>query len=78
MRLTLRVQPGARRSALLGTYGERLKVAVQAPPVDGRANAALLQYLGSCLGLRPGALHLVAGASSRDKSLLIDCDQSQS
>jgi len=38
----LHVQPGARRSALLGQYGEALKVAVQAPPTDGRANEALL------------------------------------
>jgi len=77
VRLALRVQPGARRCALVGTHGERLKVAVQAPPVDGRANEALLQYLGACLGLRPAALRLVAGAGSRDKSVLIDCDPSQ-
>jgi uncharacterized protein (TIGR00251 family) len=77
VRLVLHVQPGARRSALRGVYGERLKVAVQAPAVDGRANEALLHYLGSCLGLRTDALHLVAGASSRDKAVLIDCDPSQ-
>ncbi len=58
VRLMLHVQPGARRSALLGQYGERLKVAVQAPPTDGRANEALLSYLAACLDLRPGALRL--------------------
>jgi uncharacterized protein (TIGR00251 family) len=70
----LHVQPGARRSSLLGQYGERLKVAVQAPPIGGRANEALLSYLAACLDLRPGALRLVAGSSSRDKSVLIECD----
>jgi uncharacterized protein len=76
VRLALRVQPGARRCALVGEYGERLKIAVQAPPSDGRANEALLDYLASCLNLRRGALRVVAGAASRDKSVLVDCDPS--
>jgi len=77
VRLALRVQPGARRCALIGPHGERLKVAVQTPPVDGRANEALLRYLAQCLDLRAGSLRLVAGASSRDKAVLIECDPSQ-
>jgi uncharacterized protein (TIGR00251 family) len=77
VRLALRVQPGARRCALVGEYGERLKVAVQAPPSDGRANEALLGYLAARLDLRPGALRLVAGVASRDKSVLVDCDPAQ-
>lgn len=71
------MQPGARRSALVGSYGDRLKVAVQAPPADGRANEALLRYLAQCLDLRASALRLVAGTSSRDKSVLIECDPDQ-
>jgi hypothetical protein len=77
VRLALRLQPGARRCALIGEHGARLKVAVQAPPVDGRANEALLRFLGACLDLRPSALHLATGAGSRDKSVLIDCDPTQ-
>jgi len=77
VRLALRVQPGARRCELVGPYGERLKVAVQAPPTGGRANEALLAYMAHCLDRRPGALRLVAGAASRDKSLLIECDPSE-
>jgi uncharacterized protein (TIGR00251 family) len=77
VRLALRVQPGARRCALVGEYGARLKIAVQAPPADGRANEALLAYLAACLDVRPGALRLVAGIASRDKSVLIDCNPSE-
>jgi hypothetical protein len=77
VRLALRVQPGARHSAVLGPYGERLKVAVQAPPSDGRANEALLSYLAACLDLRAGALRLASGLASRDKSVLICCDAAQ-
>jgi len=76
VRLALRVQPGARRYALVGEHGQRLKVAVQAPPADGRANEALLAYLAACLDLRPSALRLAAGTHSRDKSVVIDCDPS--
>ncbi|HWY72293.1 MAG TPA: DUF167 domain-containing protein [Burkholderiaceae bacterium] len=77
VRLALRVQPGARRCELVGEYAGRLKVAVQAPPIDGRANEALLGYLANCLDLRPGALRLIAGAASRDKSVLIECAPSE-
>src|SRR5258708_20463436 len=75
--LALRVQPGARRSALIGQYGARLKVAVQAAPVDGKANEALLRYLGSCLDLRPAVMHLVAGPGSPDHPVLIDSHPSR-
>jgi uncharacterized protein (TIGR00251 family) len=77
VQLSLRVQPGARRSALLGPYGDRLKIAVQAPPADGRANEALLRYLAQCLDVRAASLRLVAGAGSRDKSVRIECDPDQ-
>jgi uncharacterized protein len=77
VRLALRVQPGARRSALIAQHGERPRVAVQAPPVEGRANEALLRYLAQRLDLRTGSLRLVAGANSRDKSVLIECDPSR-
>ena len=74
VQLFLRVQPGARRCALVGLHGERLKVAVQAPPLDGRANDALLDYLGDCLRLRRADLSVEAGATSRDKRIGIRCD----
>jgi uncharacterized protein (TIGR00251 family) len=77
VRLALRVQPGARRCRLIGNYGDRLKVAVQAPPTDGRANEALLDYLAACLQMRRAALQLVAGTTSRDKSVLLECDCSE-
>jgi uncharacterized protein (TIGR00251 family) len=74
VQLFLRVQPGARRSAVVGVYGERLKVAVQAPPLDGRANEELLRYLALSLQLRAGDLQVEAGSTSRDKRIGIRCD----
>ena len=75
--LALHVQPGARRTAVVGEHGERLKIALQAPPVDGRANEALLRFLGEKLGVRQAALRLTAGAASRDKSVAVECDPSR-
>jgi uncharacterized protein (TIGR00251 family) len=77
LRLRLHVQPGARRSAVVGVHGERLKIALQAPPVEGRANAALLRLLGGVLDLRADALQIAAGASGRDKTVLVRCAPQQ-
>ena len=63
--LLLHVQPGARRTALAGIQGGRLKIALRAPPVDGKANAALLHYLADTLQLRRTAVSLSAGPASR-------------
>ena len=71
MRLALRVRPGARRSEWLGPQGDRLKVAVRAPPVDGKANKELLRWLAKALGVSRSDLELVAGTSSRDKTVAV-------
>ncbi len=69
--LSLRVQPGAKRTAAAGPYGDRLKIALHAPPVDGKANAELLRFLGDALHLRARQLALAAGAASRDKQVRV-------
>jgi len=65
--LTVRVQPGARRSASAGGWNGVLKLAVAAPPEDGRANAAAAALLAELFGLRPSGVELVRGHSSRSK-----------
>jgi hypothetical protein len=66
------LQPGARRTAAAGLHGGRLKVAVAAPPLDGRANEALARWIAGQLDLPPSRVRLVAGARSRDKTLRVD------
>lgn len=65
--LRVRAQPGAARTAIRGEYGDTLKIAVAAPPADGRANAALIAFLAKVFGLPRSAVTLVAGVGSRDK-----------
>jgi uncharacterized protein (TIGR00251 family) len=69
--LPIRAQPGARKTALIGEHGGALKLAVTAPPEDGRANAALVDLVRELLGLKRSQVELIGGATSRNKSILI-------
>jgi len=74
MRVAVRVRPGASRTRVGGGYGddERLVVAVGARAVDGKATSATLDAVAAALGVRPRAVTLVSGATSRDKVLDVD------
>lgn len=63
----LRVQPRSRVARLDGVQGDRLRLRVPAPPVDGAANASCLDFLATTLGIRRAQIRLQAGATSRDK-----------
>jgi uncharacterized protein YggU (UPF0235/DUF167 family) len=71
LRVSVRAQPGAARTRVGGRHGDAeppvLVVRVSAPPVDGRANEAVRAALADAFGLRPSAVTLVSGASSRSK-----------
>jgi uncharacterized protein len=69
--LRVRAAPGARATEVAGLHAGALRVRVAAPPVEGKANAALLAFLAGRLGLRPRDLRLAAGASARDKLVVI-------
>jgi uncharacterized protein (TIGR00251 family) len=69
--LQVRAQPGARKAGVLGEQARALKVAVTAPPEDGRANKALVEVLREALGLKRSQVELLGGATSRDKRFLI-------
>jgi len=70
--LEIRVQPKASRNDWHLEADGRLRVALMAPPVDGKANAALLAYLAKVLAVRKGALRLEQGEKSRDKTIRIE------
>ena len=72
--LTLRVQPGARTTAVVGALGDALKVRVSAPANDGKANAALTRYLAKALGVPNGAVTVIRGEHSRTKVVRIAVD----
>jgi hypothetical protein len=69
--LPVRAQPGARRTGVQGEQNGALKVAVTAPPEDGRANQALIEVLRDVLRLKRSQVELLSGLTSRDKRFLI-------
>ena len=63
----VRVTPRAHKNEIVGTDGEALRVKLNAPPVEGAANAALCAFLAEALGVRKSAVTLVVGQTSRIK-----------
>ena len=74
----MRVSPGAKVSAWAGRQPDgRRKVRIAAPAIEGRANAALVEFVARSLGLPKRAVRLVRGESGRDKVLEVDLDAEQ-
>jgi hypothetical protein len=73
--LAVRAQPGAKKTAITGIYGEgpaaQLKIAVHAPPLEGRANQALIAFLAETFSVPKNAVELVTGELSRSKVFLL-------
>ncbi len=67
-RVTLRVQPGASREAVIGKVGDEWKVAITSPPIEGRANKACIAFLSKLLGKPKRDIELVRGAKSRSQT----------
>jgi hypothetical protein len=73
--LAVRAQPGAKKTTIVGEYGEgdsaQLKIAVQAPPVEGRANEALITFLAKTFSVPKRSIELASGELSRSKVFVI-------
>jgi uncharacterized protein (TIGR00251 family) len=74
--LALHVQPGAKRAGVAGLHGERLKLRIAAPALDGRANDALVAFVAEKLGVPKARVAVVRGERSRDKVVAVsgECD----
>ncbi len=69
--LELLVQPRASRTKVLGEHDGRLKIALAAPPVDGEANQALVEFLAGALGVRKAEVTLLRGETGRRKTVRV-------
>lgn len=69
--LTLHVQPGARSTEIVGVHGDALKIRLASPPVEGKANAALLAFLADLAALPRSAPVLRSGTTSRRKRVYL-------
>ena len=69
--LNLRLVPRASKNAIQGEHGDALKVRLCAPPVDGAANAALVEFLSETFNLPRARVQLLSGQTSRNKRILL-------
>ncbi len=69
--LRVYVQPRASKNRFIGLHNDAIKIAITAPPVDGKANAAVIRFLASVLNLKKKDLEIKHGLQSRKKSVLI-------
>ena len=69
--IRIHAQPNAKRNEIAGVHGEELKIRLHAPPVDGKANAALIAFLCEVLDVSKSEIEIVRGETSRSKQVLI-------
>ena len=70
-RFKVRVTPRSSRNECGGLHGDALKIKLNAPPVDGKANQALIGFLAELLQVKPGRLEVAAGLTSRTKTIQV-------
>ncbi len=72
----IHLQPNAKREEVCGMYDEqRIKIAISMPPIDGKANEALIKFLSKKLKIAKSNIEIVKGLTSRDKTICIDSDE---
>jgi len=67
----VKVQPRARRNAVVGELGDALKLALTAPPVDGKANEACIEFFAETLRLARSSVSIASGQTSRNKVIRV-------
>ncbi|KJF98522.1 DUF167 family protein YggU [Photobacterium leiognathi] len=68
----LYIQPKASRDQIVGLHGDEIKIAITAPPVDGKANAHLVKYLSKQFKVAKGLIHVEKGLQGRHKQVRIE------
>lgn len=69
--IALHIQPGAKKTEVVGLHGEALKIRLAAPPVDGKANSTLIEFLAALFAIPKARVTLVSGQTSRAKRVAL-------
>jgi len=75
--LKVYLQPKSSKNEVVGSYRDGIKVKITAPPIDGKANEALIRFLAKELGVSPSCIKITRGQHSREKTLKISGDIKQ-
>lgn len=76
IRLAVQIIPNAKKSEVVGVLEDALKIRLQAPPIEGKANEALIRFIADILGVPKNAVQLVHGHTARRKLLEVACSLS--
>jgi uncharacterized protein (TIGR00251 family) len=69
--MDIQAQPGAKRTEVIGLYGDCIKVRLASPPVDGKANQCLIEFLARQLGVKRSQVKISRGMNSRRKTVFV-------
>lgn len=75
MFIKVHIQPGAKKNEIVGRHGDAVKIRLKAPPVDGRANDALIKFLAEKLDIPRSAISIKSGHTSRQKLLEVNASK---
>lgn len=67
----VRIHPRAKKNSITGELGDALKVSLTAPPIDGRANEACIEFFARLLGVQPATISIASGDTSRNKVIRV-------
>ncbi|KAL7719219.1 Uncharacterized protein QTN25_003591 [Entamoeba marina] len=70
--IELNVKPNSKQPTIFGLEDDLLKIGIDAPPVDGKANTEVILYIGSCLNIKKSKISIIKGQTSHHKTLLIE------
>ncbi len=67
----IHVVPNSSKTQIVGKHGDRLKIKIKAPPVDGKANEEIISFLSDLLKVKKNQIDLISGQTSKSKNILI-------
>ncbi|MCZ6684800.1 MAG: DUF167 domain-containing protein [Candidatus Dadabacteria bacterium] len=71
LNIQVQIQPGSSKDQIIGLHNGRLKIKISAPPVDGKANQNLIEFIAKALGVSKSKIEIVKGRTSKLKTLKI-------
>ena len=73
--IEVHIQPGAKKSEIVGVVAGALKIKIQSPPVDGAANKKLIEFLAGLLEIKKSGVEILNGEKSRKKKIVLECSE---
>jgi uncharacterized protein (TIGR00251 family) len=70
--LKVHIKTNAKKNEIIGSYGDGIKIAIKAPPIDNKANVVLVQFLSGEYKVKPSQIKIIKGLKNKNKVVRID------